>query len=115
MKVAQIAKAGGPLEIVELPIPAPPPDWVRIKVQACGVCHSDVLVQRGQWPGLQYPRIPGQEVAGVVDEIGANVKLWKKGQRVGIGWYGGHNGVCDRWPPRSLRLLPQRPHHWIQP
>lgn len=81
MKAVQISKAGGPLEIVERPIPAPPPDWVRLKVQACGVCHSDVLVKDGQWPGLQYPRIPGHEVAGVIDEIGANVTPWKKGHR----------------------------------
>ena len=96
MKAAQISKAGGSLEVVERPIPAPPPGWVRIKVQACGVCHSDVLVKDGQWPGLQYPRVPGHEVAGVIDEIGADVMPWKKGQRVGVGWYGGHDGVCDR-------------------
>jgi len=96
MKAVQISKAGGLLEIVERPMPVPPPDWVRIKVQACGVCHSDVFVKEGQWPGIQYPRIPGHEVAGVIDEIGANVTSWKRGQRVGVGWYGGHDSVCDR-------------------
>ncbi|HEY1757287.1 MAG TPA: alcohol dehydrogenase [Bryobacteraceae bacterium] len=96
MKAVRISKPGGPLELVDIPIPAPPPDWVRIQVHACGVCHSDAFVKEGHWPGLQYPRIPGHEVAGVIDEVGANVKVWKKGQRVGVGWYGGHDGVCDR-------------------
>jgi D-arabinose 1-dehydrogenase-like Zn-dependent alcohol dehydrogenase len=95
MKAAQFAKSGGTLEIVERPIPAPPPDWVRIKVQACGVCRSDEFVQAGAWPGIAFPRIPGHEVAGVIDELGANVTVWKKGQRVGVGWYGGHDGTCD--------------------
>jgi D-arabinose 1-dehydrogenase-like Zn-dependent alcohol dehydrogenase len=96
MKVAQVTKAGSTLEIVERPIPEPPPDWVRIKVQACGVCRSDEFVQQGAWPGLVYPRVPGHEVAGVIDELGANVTVWKKGQRVGVGWYAGHDGTCDR-------------------
>jgi D-arabinose 1-dehydrogenase-like Zn-dependent alcohol dehydrogenase len=67
---------------------------VRIKVQACGVCHSDVFVKEGQWPGLQYPRIPGHEVAGVIDALGPSVTTWNKGQRVGVGWHGGHDGQC---------------------
>jgi D-arabinose 1-dehydrogenase-like Zn-dependent alcohol dehydrogenase len=95
MKTIQVSKPGGPLELVEREIPVPQRDWVRIKVQACGVCHSDMLLKEGYWPGVQYPRVPGHEVAGVIDEVGENVKVWKKGQRVGVGWYGGHCGVCD--------------------
>jgi D-arabinose 1-dehydrogenase-like Zn-dependent alcohol dehydrogenase len=95
MLTIQVAKAGGPLEAVDRPIPAPQRDWVRIRVQACGICHSDMMVKEGAWPGLQYPRVPGHEVAGVIDEVGENVTAWKKGQRVGVGWYGGHCGVCE--------------------
>ena len=94
MKAIQVSKAGGELQLVDREIPAVRTDWVRIRVQACGVCHSDMMVKEGQWPGLQYPRVPGHEVAGVVDEVGPNVTTWKKGQRVGVGWYGGHDGVC---------------------
>jgi D-arabinose 1-dehydrogenase-like Zn-dependent alcohol dehydrogenase len=94
MKVAQISKPGGDFEVVEREIPEPGAGQVRIKVQACGVCHSDVLVKDGLWPGLQYPRIPGHEVAGVVDEVGDGVSAWKKGQRVGVGWHGGHDNTC---------------------
>jgi D-arabinose 1-dehydrogenase-like Zn-dependent alcohol dehydrogenase len=94
MKTIQVPAPGGPLQLVDREITAPKPDWVRIRVQACGVCHSDSLLKEGQWPGLQYPRVPGHEVAGVIDEIGSNVTTWKKGQRVGVGWYGGHCGVC---------------------
>ncbi len=89
MKVAQISKPGGDFEIVEREIPNPGAGEVRIKVQACGVCHSDVFVKEGLWPGIQYPRVPGHEVAGVIDEIGAGVTGWKVGQRVGVGWHGG--------------------------
>src|SRR5580700_10695014 len=88
MRVAQISKPGGDFEIVEREIPKPGVGEVLIKVQACGVCHSDVFVKEGLWPGIQYPRIPGHEVAGVVDELGAEVAEWKKGQRVGVGWHG---------------------------
>jgi alcohol dehydrogenase/propanol-preferring alcohol dehydrogenase len=95
MKAIQVGKAGGSLDLVERSIPDPKPDWVRIKVQACGICHSDMLLKEGYWPNVQYPRVPGHEVAGVIDQVGANVKVWKKGQRVGVGWYGGHCGVCD--------------------
>ncbi|HTT32265.1 MAG TPA: alcohol dehydrogenase [Methylomirabilota bacterium] len=94
MKVAQISKAGGDFEIVEREIPNPGPGQVRIKVQACGVCHSDVLTKEGLLPGIQYPRVPGHEVAGIIDELGAGVTEWKKGQRVGVGWHGGHDGTC---------------------
>jgi len=95
MRVAQISKPGGSFEIVERDIPSPGPGWVRIKVQACGICHSDSLVKEGHWPGLQYPRVPGHEVVGIVDALGAGVTQWKLGQRVGVGWHGGHCGQCD--------------------
>src|SRR5271154_4561559 len=94
MKVAQVPKPGADFEIVEREIPAPEAGQVRIKVQACGVCHSDVLTKDGLWPGIQYPRIPGHEVAGVVDEVVPGVTAWKKGRRVGVGWHGGHDGTC---------------------
>ena len=94
MKVAQISKPGGDFEIVEREIPAPRAGEVRIKVQACGVCHSDVFVKEGLWPGIQYPRVPGHEVAGAIDEIGAGVTGWKVGQRVGVGWHGGQDNTC---------------------
>src|SRR5579859_2538809 len=94
MKVAQIPRAGADFEIVEREVPKPAADQVLIKVQACGVCHSDSFTKEGGWPGLQYPRVPGHEVAGVVEELGAQVSGWSKGQRVGIGWHGGHDGTC---------------------
>jgi D-arabinose 1-dehydrogenase-like Zn-dependent alcohol dehydrogenase len=94
MKAAQIAKAGADFQIVEREIPKPGVGHVRIKVQACGVCHSDVLTKEGSWPGIQFPRVPGHEVAGIIDELGAGVSEWKKGQRVGVGWHGGHDGTC---------------------
>jgi D-arabinose 1-dehydrogenase-like Zn-dependent alcohol dehydrogenase len=94
MKVAQISKPGAAFQIVEREIPDPGAGQVRIKVQACGICHSDVLTKEGLIPGIQYPRIPGHEVAGVIDELGAGVSVWKKGQRVGVGWHGGHDNTC---------------------
>jgi D-arabinose 1-dehydrogenase-like Zn-dependent alcohol dehydrogenase len=94
MMVAQVSKPGAAFEIVEREIPPPDAGQVRIKVQACGVCHSDVLTKEGLWPGIQFPRIPGHEVAGIVDEVGAGVSAWKKGQRVGVGWHGGHDNTC---------------------
>ena len=94
MKVAQIPKAGGDFEIVEREIPKPGAGQVRIKVQACGVCHSDVFTKEGLWPGIEYPRVPGHEVAGLIDEVGAGVSVWKKGQRVGVGWHGGQDNTC---------------------
>ena len=94
MKVAQIAKPGGDFEIVQREVPDAGAGHVRIKVQACGVCHSDVLTKEGTWPGIQYPRVPGHEVAGIIDELGAGVSQWSKGQRVGVGWHGGHDGTC---------------------
>src|SRR5215468_6410228 len=95
MKAVQVTKAGGDFELVERPIPEPERNQVRIKVDACGVCHSDVMVKDGLWPGLAYPRIPGHEIAGRVDRVGADVTIWKTGQRVGVGWHGGHCFTCD--------------------
>ena len=94
MKAAQIPKAGADFQIVEREIPKPGVGHVLIKVQACGVCHSDLFTKEGAWPGIQYPRVPGHEVAGIIDEVGAGVSEWKKGQRVGVGWHGGHDGTC---------------------
>src|SRR5213595_4272973 len=94
MKVAQISKAGADFEIVEREIPKPGVGHVLIKVQACGVCHSDVFTKEGYWPGIQYPRVPGHEVAGIIDELGAGVSAWEKGQRVGVGWHGGQDNTC---------------------
>jgi D-arabinose 1-dehydrogenase-like Zn-dependent alcohol dehydrogenase len=93
MKAAQIPKAGGDFEIVEREIPKTSPGQVRIKIQACGICHSDVLTKEG-WPGIQYPRVPGHEVVGIIDELGEGVSEWKQGQRVGVGWHGGQDGTC---------------------
>src|SRR5215470_6435876 len=95
MKAVQVTKARGDFELVERPIPEPERNQVRIKVDACGVCHSDVMVKDGLWPGLAYPRIPGHEIAGRVDRVGADVTIWKTGQRVGVGWHGGHCFACD--------------------
>jgi D-arabinose 1-dehydrogenase-like Zn-dependent alcohol dehydrogenase len=94
MKVAQIPSPGADFQIVEREIPKPGVGQVRIKVQACGICHSDVLTKEGALPGIQYPRVPGHEVAGVIDELGAEVTAWKLGQRVGVGWHGGQDGTC---------------------
>jgi D-arabinose 1-dehydrogenase-like Zn-dependent alcohol dehydrogenase len=94
MKVAQVANPGGAFQIVERKIPKPGAGQVLIKVQACGVCHSDVFTKEGGWPGIQYPRVPGHEVAGVIAETGAGVAEWKKGQRVGVGWHGGQDNTC---------------------
>jgi D-arabinose 1-dehydrogenase-like Zn-dependent alcohol dehydrogenase len=94
MKVAQISKPGGDFEIVTREIPKPAQRQVRVKVQACGICHSDAMTKEGIWPGIAYPRIPGHEVVGILDEVGAGVSEWKLGQRVGIGWHGGQDGTC---------------------
>jgi D-arabinose 1-dehydrogenase-like Zn-dependent alcohol dehydrogenase len=96
MKAAQISKPGGDWELVEREIPEPGAGQVRVKVEACGICHSDALVKEGLWPGLQYPRVPGHEVAGRIDALGKNVTAWKTGQRVGVGWHGGHDFVCEQ-------------------
>ncbi|HVN21401.1 MAG TPA: alcohol dehydrogenase [Dongiaceae bacterium] len=94
MKAAQISKPGAAFEIVQREIPEAEAGQVRIKVQACGVCHSDVLVAEGVLPWIQYPRVPGHEVAGIIDEVGPGVTVWEAGQRVGVGWHGGHDGTC---------------------
>src|SRR5437899_2059061 len=94
MKAVQVPKPGADFEIVEREVPQPGAGQVRIQVQACGVCHSGVLVKEGAWPGIQYPRVPGHEVVGVIDQLGASVTEWKRGQRVGVGWHGGQDGTC---------------------
>jgi D-arabinose 1-dehydrogenase-like Zn-dependent alcohol dehydrogenase len=94
MRAVQVARAGGPLELVEREIPEPAAGSVRIKVEACGICHSDSLTVNGGFPGLVYPRVPGHEVVGVIDALGAGVPQWKVGQRVGVGWHGGQCGYC---------------------
>jgi len=96
MKAAQIGKPGGDWELVERDIPEPGAGKVRVKVEACGICHSDFVVKEGFWPGLQYPRVPGHEVAGHIDALGGNVRECKQGQRVGVGWHGGHCFVCEQ-------------------
>jgi len=95
MRVVQVAQPQAAFEIVERPIPDPGPGTVRIKVQACGVCHSDSITKEGGFPGLQYPRVPGHEVVGLIDAVGAGVAQWTPGQRVGVGWHGGNCGYCD--------------------
>src|ERR1700674_1554171 len=94
MKAAQISKAGGDFEIVDREIPKPGAGQVLVKVLACGVCHSDVFTKERQWPGIQYPRVPGYEVVGLIDDLGAGVSEWGKGQRIGVGWHGGHDSTC---------------------
>lgn len=95
MRAIQVPTKGGNFELVERPIPEPGPGTIRIKVQACGICHSDILAKEGLWPGISYPRVPGHEIAGVVDAVGPDVTQWKAGQRVGVGWHGGYCGQCD--------------------
>ena len=96
MRAAQISRAGGDWELVERDIPSPGAGEVLVKVEACGVCHSDALVKEGHWPGLQYPRVPGHEVAGRIEAVGDNVTTWSKGQRVGVGWHGKYCYVCEQ-------------------
>jgi D-arabinose 1-dehydrogenase-like Zn-dependent alcohol dehydrogenase len=95
MKAVQVSKANAPFEVVERPIPEPGPRQVRIKVEACGVCHSDAMTRSGAFPGLTLPRVPGHEIAGRIDAVGPNVTAWKLGDRVGVGWHGGHCFECD--------------------
>ncbi len=95
MRVAQVSRPKGPFEIVERPIPQPGAGSVRIRVHACGICHSDSLIKEGAFPGLEYPRVPGHEVAGVIDAVGPGVAGWETGQKVGVGWNGGYCGYCD--------------------
>jgi D-arabinose 1-dehydrogenase-like Zn-dependent alcohol dehydrogenase len=100
MRVVQVTKPGGPLELVEREIPEPGAGSVRVKIQACGICHSDAVTKEGIWPGILYPRVPGHEIAGIIDAVGTGVTGWTPGQRGGVGWHGGHCGV--------LRFLPSR-------
>src|SRR5882762_4922790 len=112
MRVVQVPRPNGPFEIVERPIPEPGAGSVRIKVHSCGVCHSDSVTKEGLFPNIQYPRVPGHEVAGVIDAIGSGVLGWKTGQRVGVGWYGGHCGYCDscrRGDFVTCQIAPQIP------
>jgi D-arabinose 1-dehydrogenase-like Zn-dependent alcohol dehydrogenase len=95
MRAVQVSKKGGPFEFVERDIVDPRPGTVRLKVEACGICHSDMLTKEGIWPGIEFPRVPGHEVAGVIDAIGSGMGGWKVGDRVGVGWHGGHCGYCD--------------------
>jgi len=94
MRAVQVLSPGGPFEVVERDIPEPGPRHVRIKVEACGICHSDSFTKLGAFPGIRYPRVPGHEVVGVLDAVGAEVPDWQKGARVGVGWHGGHCGHC---------------------
>src|SRR5262249_36705684 len=93
MRAAQVSRPGGPIELTEVPVPTPGPGAVLVKVEACGICHSDVAVKEGHLP-VAYPRIPGHEVAGVIESLGAGVANWTVGQRVGVGWNGGYCGIC---------------------
>src|SRR5580692_4753903 len=95
MRAVQVSRAGGPFEIVERQIPEPGAGMVRIKVQACGICHSDSYAKEGLLPGIQYPRVPGHEVVGTVDAVGAGVAGWTPGERAGAGWNGGYCGYCN--------------------
>jgi D-arabinose 1-dehydrogenase-like Zn-dependent alcohol dehydrogenase len=104
MKAARVSAAGAGLSIVELQVPDPGPGQVRIQVHACGVCHSDAIILEGLRPGIRYPIVPGHEVAGVVDALGTGVTEWRKGQRVGVGWHGGHDGTCPECRRGDFRL-----------
>ena len=95
MRAVQVTRPKGSLEIVEREIPDPGAGWVRVKVEACGICHSDAMTKEGTWAGIEYPRVPGHEIAGNIDAIGPGVLGWTRGQRVGVGWHGGHCGYCD--------------------
>src|SRR5262252_5409713 len=95
MRAVRVTRAGGPFETVERDVPAPGPGFVRLRVEACGICHSDVVTKEGLFPGIEYPRVPGHEIAGVVDAVGPDVPGWRAGDRAGIGWHGGHCGYCE--------------------
>ena len=95
MKAMQVSEAGSDFELVEKDIPQPGKNEVLIKIQACGICHSDQFTKEGAMPGIEYPRVPGHEVIGTVEELGDNVSLWEEGQRVGVGWHGGHCFECE--------------------
>src|SRR5881409_3050181 len=112
MRVAQVARPNGGLELVQREVPEPGAGSVRVKVDACGICHSDSLTAEGIWPGIEYPRVPGHEIAGIIDALGPGVAGWTRGQRVGIGWHGGHCGYCDscrRGDFVTCQIAPQVP------
>ena len=96
MKAVEVREPKGPLQLVQRDVPSSGPGQVLIKVPACGICHSDIFTKEGLWPGLQYPRVPGHEIAGIIDAAGPGVDEWKPGERVGVGWHGGHCGRCER-------------------
>ena len=102
MRSVQVSKANGPFKIVEKDIPEPGATQVRIKVQACGICHSDSFTKEGLFPGIQYPRAPGHEIAGVIDKVGKDVTQWEPRQRVAVGWHGGHCGIVN---PAGVEIL----------
>ena len=108
MQAVQISKPRGEWEVVERVIPEPRAGQVRVKVEACGICHSDVFVKDGLWPGLEYPRVPGHEIAGHIDAVGDNVRAWRPGQRVGVGWHGGHCFVCEQCRRGDFAMCVQR-------
>ncbi|PRX46352.1 alcohol dehydrogenase [Salegentibacter salegens] len=95
MKAVQVKEKGGDFHVVDIDKPSPKENEVLIKVEACGICHSDAFVKDGAFPGIEYPRVPGHEVVGIIEEVGARVNNWKKGQRVGVGWHGGHCFECE--------------------
>jgi len=112
MRVVQVPRPKGPLELVSRPVPDPGSGAVRIRVEACGICHSDMFTKEGLWPGIQYPRVPGHEIAGVIDALGPAVPGWAVGDRVGVGWHGGHCGYCDscrRGDFLTCQIAPQIP------
>jgi D-arabinose 1-dehydrogenase-like Zn-dependent alcohol dehydrogenase len=112
MRVAQVLRPNGPLELVEREVPEPPAGSVRVKVDACGICHSDSFTKEGTWPGIQYPRVPGHEIAGTIDAVGTGVAGWTRGQRAGVGWHGVHCGYCDscrRGDFVTCQIAPQVP------
>src|SRR3989441_10928149 len=112
MRAVQIPHPEGPLELVEREVPEPGAGSVRIRVEACGICHSDSFAKEGLWPGIQYPRTPGHEIAGIIDAVGPGVAGWRAGQRVGVGWYGGHCGYCNscrRGDFVTCQIAPQTP------
>jgi D-arabinose 1-dehydrogenase-like Zn-dependent alcohol dehydrogenase len=112
MRVVQMSRPNGALELVEREIPQPGPGSVRLEVEACGICHSDSFTKEGVWPGIQYPRVPGHEIAGIIDAVGTGVARWIQGQRVGVGWHGGHCGYCDscrRGDFVTCQIAPQVP------